>query len=268
MLCTLCMLPWRSGALVGLLLTAGYVVAQQPAPPQPAQPQPAGQRQPTLPQAQPQQGAQPQPGQPAANPSRVTANRPVDGAVARTPDQEIAQCLAIGNQEEIALARLAQQKASSKEVKDFAEQLMQDHTKALDSLKQFGAQKVQLGASGALEQANQQRPARAAQAGGATGGRQFDFVEVKERIAEQCLADSQKEWSEKKAEDAEMCYVGSQLVAHKQMIAAQKVLRDYASPQLQATIDQSLSATQAHLKHAEKLLDSLIAKSHQQQPQR
>ena len=50
--------------------------------------------------------------------------------------------LAAGNLSEIELGTLAQEKASSPEVKAFGEMLVRDHTKALDSLKQAAAEKT------------------------------------------------------------------------------------------------------------------------------
>ena len=50
--------------------------------------------------------------------------------------------LAAGNLSEIELGTLAQEKASSPEVKAFGEMLVRDRTKALDSLKQAAAEKT------------------------------------------------------------------------------------------------------------------------------
>lgn len=54
-------------------------------------------------------------------------------------DAILATWLAVANENEIALARLAQQRAQSAEVKQFAQKMIDDHTQMLTKLQQFGA---------------------------------------------------------------------------------------------------------------------------------
>jgi putative membrane protein len=56
--------------------------------------------------------------------------------------QKFVNDLAAGNLSEIELGTLAQEKASSPEVKALGEMLVRDHTKALDALKQAAAEKT------------------------------------------------------------------------------------------------------------------------------
>jgi putative membrane protein len=67
------------------------------------------------------------------------------GVLVGKPDEEFMMKAAQGGLMEVEAARLAQEKASSTEIKEFARKLEQDHTKANDQLKQLAAQKnVQL----------------------------------------------------------------------------------------------------------------------------
>jgi predicted outer membrane protein len=200
------------------------------------------------------------------NPQRVTANRPVEGA--ENADRTIADCLAISNQEEIALATLAAGKSQNPKVKQFAETLIKDHNQLLSQLKQFGAQGVALNFErdaaepGPRDQAREDRPAarqtvpQQRTAFTSQGG--LDFAAIKRQMAQKCIETAQKQWTEKKGNDADMCFVGSQTVLHQQMLNGLEVLRPYASPELQAVIDQGISTTREHLAHGEKLLKELI----------
>jgi predicted outer membrane protein len=52
-------------------------------------------------------------------------------------DHYLVNCLISGNQEEITLARLAQQRSNDKDVKQFAKQMIDDHTKFMNQLQTF-----------------------------------------------------------------------------------------------------------------------------------
>jgi putative membrane protein len=56
-------------------------------------------------------------------------------------DQKFAKMAAEGSQAEIKFAQLAQQKSSDQQTKDFANQIITDHTKASDQLKPIAQQK-------------------------------------------------------------------------------------------------------------------------------
>jgi len=51
-------------------------------------------------------------------------------------EQHIATCLALGNQEEVALAQFAQQRATNPQVKQFAQTMIQEHQQAIQQLQQ------------------------------------------------------------------------------------------------------------------------------------
>ncbi|MGD9722992.1 MAG: DUF4142 domain-containing protein [Pirellulales bacterium] len=259
----------RTGAAIAAVMLAAVAVAQE---------RPRA--------AEPAQGQAPR---------RVTANRPTDEA-ASPNDQTIAECLALGNQEEIALANLAAQHSQNPQVKQFAEMLAKDHRQFLQQLQQFGGQRVAFslepGANNAADEANRtnREPAERAEnrreareeaadarrenppadrtAGqgkvtqhrtGLTANGELDFLAVKQQMAQNCVQHAQRAWSEKQGQDADMCYVGGQVVMHGQMLSAQEVLRQYASPELQRVIDEGISTTRSHMAHAEKLAKELAA---------
>jgi predicted outer membrane protein len=207
-------------------------------------------------------------------PRRVTANRPAESS-ATNPDHTIAQCLAISNQEEIALGTLAAGKTQNPQVKQFAEMLAKDHGKLAADLEKFGATPVDLAAVHGPQNTNdsdasareartaerrERRDARDATADQATEQRtaaRLDFIDVKRQMAQRCLENARQCWNEKSDNEADMAFVGSQLVLHQQMIDAQEVLKPYASAELQQIIDQGIERSRAHLAHAKQLIDEL-----------
>jgi putative membrane protein len=79
------------------------------------------------------------PGQkPAASsmPAAAPASAPLSKA-----DQKIVMDMALGNMAEIELAKLAESKSQSEQVKTFAKQMMDDHTKALTEVQQLATTK-------------------------------------------------------------------------------------------------------------------------------
>jgi predicted outer membrane protein len=195
-------------------------------------------------------------------------------AAVQPADQTIADCLGISNQEEIALATLAAAKTQNPQVKQFAEQLVRDHGQALAQLERFGARKIELARRSENrpdadrpddrpEPARSERPAVATRDDAAPSRRTaanepgLNFNEIKREMAQKCLASAQKEWAELKGNEADECFVGTQLVLHKQMVNAQEVLKRHASPELQAVIEESIAVTKSHADQAEQLMKQL-----------
>jgi putative membrane protein len=86
-------------------------------------------------------------GSPAAGASKAPASASAKAPVstpAKAPasaDQAFVRKAAMGGLAEVEFGKLAQQKASSDEVKQFASRMVQDHSKANDELKQIASSK-------------------------------------------------------------------------------------------------------------------------------
>jgi predicted outer membrane protein len=191
-------------------------------------------------------------------------------------DRTIAGCLAISNQEVIALAKLAASRSENPKVKQLAETLIRDHQKNLAELKAFGGDDVALRAQSDTAQRtarrepgaarNERAPEAATQRTAAREVEGLNFLDIERQIAEKCIQSAEKQWSEHPGVEGDQCFVGQQLVRHQQLIDAQEVLKKYASPEFQAVIDQSISASQMHLGHAKDLMKELTSNSRAPQP--
>jgi putative membrane protein len=84
---------------------------------------------------QPKQGTQPKTTQPKAGAQEKTAGAP------SATDKTFAREAAIGGMAEVELGRLAADKASSADVKQFGQRMVDDHGKANDELKSWASQK-------------------------------------------------------------------------------------------------------------------------------
>jgi len=210
--------------------------------------------------------AQDKPASDRDNPS--TAKRTAgDSTHTQDTDNTIAKCLMIGNQEEIALAKLAVSHAENPKVKQLAEMMIKDHQKCLSELKAFGGDAVALKAP-ATDSASAPAQAAAAANGDTriktlrTAARDVEglnFLDLKRQMAEKGLQSAEKQWNAHRGPEGDKCFVGTQIVMHQQMLDAQEVLKQHASPKLQAEIDKSIEGTTAHLKHAEELMQELAS---------
>lgn len=214
-------------------------------------------------------------------PQRVTANRP-EGAPAQTTDRQIANWLALCNQEEVEMGKLASSKTKNEKVREFADHMIKGHSDLLTQLQQFGATTMALRQDGDARGATATAPvapgdnvdrdnqvaqpsrpqAQTRTAGNVQGG--LDYQQVARQIAQECLASAEKAWNEKgedKAAECDMAFIGHQIVAHEEMLSTQKVLKQYASPELQVVIDKGIQSSEDHLAQAKDLIKQLDKES-------
>lgn len=235
------------------------------------------------------QQAQPvQPGQPArpgvqvqVNPNGTAGARVATGQTASAPINEhtLAACVAIANQEEVAIAKMAADKAKHKEVKEFAKMLAEDHQGFLKKLQRFApeAQETLQAASG---QSNQSR----VQTAGATAGQPqaqaqpgqaiqqvagqaqtapIDVIQLHREVAQQCLADAKKKMGEMEGEKFDFCFMGHQIAKHEEMKTKLTVFQRHASGEFAQLLATGLETTETHLKKAEEIMKDLDKDHHE-----
>jgi len=247
-----------AGLSVSVGLFCGVTLSQEVQPrPQPAQPPVAGQRQPIQPgQLQPGQVQPGQPAQPGAQPGRFTQPGQVvpgqqvipgqAGQIAQrgTADQQIAACVFIACRNEIETAKLAEQKAQSNEVREFAQKMIDEHTPGCQEMQRL---------AGELVADRSRLPGGEAAGRAPVVGGNLDWVSIHEQIGEQCLATVKKELSAKQGTDFDQCFMGEQIGAHLHVIDSLKVLKEHASGDLRQKLEQELQTAQQHLQLAKQI---------------
>jgi predicted outer membrane protein len=197
-------------------------------------------------------------------PGTATANSQYSGApgvAASHVDQAIAVCLALGNQEEVALAQFAEGRAKNQKVKQFAEIMIAQHREALEKLHRISPQlaSLPLQLDTNLPQGNASRASASQPAtNGRVGSLDQQMIALQTSIAQQCLALTQKELGEKKGAEFDQCYIGQQIGAHVAMLAELKGSEQFASEQLRVFIQDAEKTVKTHHKHAKELAKELM----------
>ncbi len=176
-----------------------------------------------------------------------TVNKPVIAAQSPAQvDQMIAGMLALCNEEEAAVGKFASEHAQHADVKKFATMMSSDHSQMAKQLQKWAPEATLAGSD-----------STAAEQSAAGHSMPFEPMRVHQQIANRSLESAKKSMGSKKGADFDMAYVGSQCVLHQQMIDKASVLRQYASPDLQAAIDKGITSAESHLNHAHQLIDTL-----------
>ena len=226
-----------SGVLSIVCLSGIALGQNQPNNPQPRpQPQPGQQVQPGQ-QIQP--GQQFQPGQqlqPGQQRQQLPGQQAYNTQHAGSADQQIAALICGCAQNEIEIAKMAQSKAQSPEVKQFAEQMVKDHSPGCEEMRKL---------AGPLASGQ-----GAAHAAGTAG---LDWVQIHQEVGRQCLASVKEELGSKEGKEFDHCFMGQQIGAHMKAIDELKVLRNHASGDLRQKLDQELEMATAHFKKAKEI---------------
>ncbi|MDZ4851122.1 MAG: DUF4142 domain-containing protein [Pirellulaceae bacterium] len=230
--------------------------APQPGQPQaPIQSQKPGQQ----PGIQNQQRSQSQTGtQQAQNPPNNSVHNQ-----SQSMDQVIATCLALGNQGEVILGKLASEKSKNADVREFAKMMVEEHESCLKDLdrvspgvKQATAKVQDSSRSGNSSKTTAQTVSATKTASTqAQGG--VDFNQLHHELAQQCLADSTAKLNGEDGEQFDKCYIGMQLAKHAAMHSQLTVFERHATGELKELISKGLDKTEKHMKHAEKVMDQL-----------
>ena len=169
----------------------------------------------------------------------------------------IAGMLALCNEEEAAIGKFASEHAKNEDVQGFAKTMAKDHSMMAKELQKWAPQATLLN--------GENRTSEITKPGTDGEARAFDPLQVHQQMASRSIASMEKSLGTKEGTDFDMAYVGSQCVMHQQMIDKASVLRQYASPQLQASIDKGIDAAQRHLDRAHQLIESLASAERESQ---
>jgi predicted outer membrane protein len=162
----------------------------------------------------------------------------------QTTDHILEQWLIMDNHVEIELAKFAENRAQSEDVRKFAVMLQEDHTDFVNNLKHFHENHA-AAAPGAL-------PARGAAAAQPHKSGGFNVLALKHELAKQCLSSMKEELSKVEGRQFDTCYMGHQVTAHMQMLDTLKVFKQHATPELAELLSLGIDTTEDHLMHAMK----------------
>jgi putative membrane protein len=173
-------------------------------------------------------------------------------------DSFIASCLLLGNQEEVALAQLASQKAQNPEVKQFAQMMIEDHQKAIQKLQQHAKPGISI--DGAVRQT-----ATSTQAGDANLDK---VLQLSQQAAQECLSMTKSELQQKQGAEFDKAYMGSQVGAHIGMLAKLKASEQQASPELASIVSESSQTVKSHFEKAKQICKELESSADSRQARR
>jgi predicted outer membrane protein len=195
-------------------------------------------------------------------------------------DHQIATWLVLSNELEVNLAQLAEKQAHSKDVKQFADMMVQQHRDLVNQFRQFapdapaltvGQQSAALFSNGPrqsqtaaaekqpVEQRKTGQQAQTVQRGQAEQRAQggLPVTQICHQMAERTYNSIRQELSRKQGSEFDKGFIGCQIHEHVSMLNTLEVLKPYASAQLQAAIDQAIPHTQRHLAQARQIGEQL-----------
>jgi putative membrane protein len=170
-------------------------------------------------------------------------------------DEFLATCLAVGNDNEIALSELAMQRSQNAQVKEFARKMIDDHKKMGEKLRPFTAGDVTGEGRKRTDPRTAGETARSTMLGG------VDATALVRELGRQCLDTTRKELEKKQGADFDKCYVGMVIGAHAKMNDELTVFSRHASDRLRTAIQECQPTVQTHLEHAKTLWKQLEGKA-------
>jgi predicted outer membrane protein len=265
-------------------LMAGQVLAQGQTTPRPTPPttQP-GQRpgvvQPANPTTQPGQ-------RPSTAPTTTTTQTGQDTNLQLS--QHAAACLLIGNQEEIALSEFGVEHAQSDEVKEFAREMIKEHTKFVSKLRKFTPQQasfelnVKADEKAVVDNAAEtakKKPQDIVRGGEATapkiatttsassGSMADQLLGMKRDKAHECLSITKKNLQEHQGEAFDQAFLGTQVAVHTSMLAELRAMKGKVSGEFAQLVTEGEESTQKHLDHAKDMMEKLASSSSAERPE-
>jgi predicted outer membrane protein len=194
------------------------------------------------------------------------ATRMNAGGSSQNLDRYLANCLLIKNDAEIKASEYAAQKAQSDEVKQFAEQLAEDHRAISQKLSQVASggaggtrPATQTGPSAPISSATPPGTASTSSAGSSDELNQL--LELDRQITDRCAQMVREELEQKSGAEFDQCFVGTQIGNHMHMLAALEVISQRAGGELQQVAEDAKSTVESHLTHAKQLGEQLMSDS-------
>ena len=237
-------------------------------------------------------GQQPGSIQPSTQPS-TAAGAPRGNAMAgHHLDHFMTKVLIQANKDEIETARLAEQRSSNQDVKKFAQEMIDAHTRFMNRLEQTASNRpgqpgtrqensnnnlsngtsnravTDQGTQGGFGQNNAtdstaqpqirgqrlRRQMAGTQGSGGMPAAAHQFVRMMDEVAQQTHQTMLRDLGQKEGIQFDRCYLSSQIMNHTWMVNALTVFERNATPDFQPVLQEGLQTAQQHLAHAKSLM--------------
>ena len=162
-------------------------------------------------------------------------------------DASLAEALAFGNQAEIAVSELAKDRVQTPQVRDFAQTMVQEHTKVLNRLEEFAPELTDIRRVSVESGDN---PTASAKNKNAHSSMEQIWTEA----AARCLNKTLEGMKAEQGLDFDWAYVNQQCFAHTKMLSELEAMRGQGSEEFNQIVEDAVAATK---KHKQKL-DSLM----------
>ncbi len=213
----------------------------------------------------------PKPGDPKQGDFKPGESKQIDGF--------LASWLVMEGNNGLALAQIAQQKATDPEVKAFAQKMIDDHRPFLQKLEPFASGAGSLGASGSTGStgsgsgstgstggnsgSGRQEPNNSVQNASFQSGMSFDHVGLIKDLGTQCLQSARKELDSKQGAEFDRCFMGMAVVGHMRANDMLTVFQEHGSSQLDTVLVEGQKMITTHLQKAKdgarKIEDKAVA---------
>jgi len=192
-------------------------------------------------------------------------------------DSRIARWLIIDQQAIVDCSKMAQERSTNDNVKQFAQMMVTEHNTCVDKLEAI--RKATDTATGSETRNNPVigrtdnavvDPKRAGVLVKDPEGKQrdgklmyhpTDFVQVKEEVCKHMKATMAKEMKAITGSDFDRAYMMHIVAGHEAMLATCKAVRPTASKEFQAMLDQNIDKLTTHTKLARQLCDQVCGKT-------
>lgn len=246
-----------------------------------------------------QRQLQQQPAQ-QVDPNRRGTNQQTDAADRQGLESHIANCLMLGNQEEIVLLTMGKDKTENADLKQAAEKMIQDHQQFIQQLQPHASiqanelsqwlpadssnsGQTQPGQKQRDQAANTQRPANEAtatntlpgqrrgtpaqvvsnpgQAANQSDGLAKQLIELEKNVAKECIRMSKEAMQDKQGPEFDKAFVGAQVLAHVGMLAKLKASEEAVSGELQQLLKKGQETTKQHKEQLVSMMKDMHDKS-------
>src|SRR4029077_11478073 len=134
-----------------------------------------------------------------------------------------------------------------KDVRQFADQMVKDHTDMVQKLERFA------GAQRGIPATSMENRTAATGTLTAPADHRIDFVALHRQIGQRFLELAQRGLEEKEGGQFDKCYLGQPIGDHMHVFATLEVIRNQGPPDLNQVLEAGLETTKSHLDEAKKI---------------